>query len=405
YVYDKADRLIFTQDGEQRLKGEWTFSIPDVLGRVVLTGICKTANGSNITTGRFDNNLIKGGFSTTGTYKGYTLTLDAGTLTLGNYSILSANYYDNYDFRGMTGMPSTPTAYNTETGYGTWYGGDYTEANKYKNKGQLTGALTAQFNPDGTVSPDYLYSVMYYDNKGRLVQTKSNNHLAGIEEEYIAYNFTGQPVRKKHVHTGIDNAANTRQTEVYTYQYDHAGRLYNTRHRLNDGAETYLLQNRYDELGRLAKQGIGQVMPIAMSQPMLMAMAMTGMEESAEDVPEDATGTDTETTDKATEYIGSLGPNAVITHNAHIYANRTYTADLQFTLQQGCWITIEYPYSQVLGQTITVFFDLLNGVYHDMGVADEEDQSTATTIKIRYWLGAGTHNFNIYNPLVYDPQG
>lgn len=41
YVYDKADRVIYTQDGEQSSKGQWLFSIPDAFGRVVLTGICK----------------------------------------------------------------------------------------------------------------------------------------------------------------------------------------------------------------------------------------------------------------------------------------------------------------------------------------------------------------------------
>ena len=40
YVYDKADRLIFTQDGEHRARGEWLFTIPDAFSRTVLTGIC-----------------------------------------------------------------------------------------------------------------------------------------------------------------------------------------------------------------------------------------------------------------------------------------------------------------------------------------------------------------------------
>ncbi|MDR1054413.1 MAG: DUF6443 domain-containing protein, partial [Prevotellaceae bacterium] len=38
YIYDKADRLIFSQDGERRAKGEWLFSIPDALGRPTVTG-------------------------------------------------------------------------------------------------------------------------------------------------------------------------------------------------------------------------------------------------------------------------------------------------------------------------------------------------------------------------------
>jgi RHS repeat-associated core domain len=109
--------------------------------------------------------------------------------------------------------------------------------------------MIAQMNTDGTLSSTYLYSVMYYDNRGRLIQTKSNNHLAGgIQKEYIAYNFTGQPTKRMHVHSATGK---TTQTEIYTYEYDHAGRLLKTKHKLNTGAEIVLAQNTYDELGRL----------------------------------------------------------------------------------------------------------------------------------------------------------
>ncbi|MBO5382181.1 MAG: hypothetical protein J6A40_08900 [Bacteroides sp.] len=40
YVYDKSDRLIFTQNGEQRTRGEWIFTFPDAFGRVVMEGTC-----------------------------------------------------------------------------------------------------------------------------------------------------------------------------------------------------------------------------------------------------------------------------------------------------------------------------------------------------------------------------
>ncbi|MDR2004459.1 MAG: hypothetical protein LBQ74_15645, partial [Prevotella sp.] len=130
---------------------------------------------------------------------------------------------------------------------------DYTEANKYKNKGLLTGSITAQMNADGTTGSTYLYSVMYYNNKKQLVQTKGNNHLTGgIEKEYIAYNFTGQPTQRKHIHQATGK--NT-QTEVYAYTYDHAGRLLTTTHQLTDGTtvkpQVALAENTYDDLGRL----------------------------------------------------------------------------------------------------------------------------------------------------------
>ncbi|MBD8388717.1 DUF6443 domain-containing protein [Dysgonomonas sp. BGC7] len=246
YAYDTADKLIFTQDGEQRTKGEWAFSIPDAFGRVVLTGTCKTVNNGSITTERFNNNLIKAEFSTSGIYMRYRLKLDNVDLTLKDYAVLTANYYDNYDFHDMTEIPSSNTVYTPQSDYGTWYAGDYTETNKYKNKGMLTGSLVAQMNANGTIG--YLYSVMYYDNRGRLIQTKSNNHLKGTEEEYMAYNFTGQPVKKLHVHNGNNGS---KINEKYTYIYDHAGRLKETRHRLNDSPHIMATINHYDELGRL----------------------------------------------------------------------------------------------------------------------------------------------------------
>jgi RHS repeat-associated protein len=248
YTYDKADRLVYTQDGEQYNKSpkEWTFTIPDAFGRVVLTGICKdTINVSN--------KVVKGVYTSSGSYKRYNIQVDGINKTFTNAPvILSVNFYDNYDFRGIAEIPTAGTEYNAESGYGTWYGTDYTEANKYKNRGVLTGTLTAQIKSDGTVS-SYLYSVMYYDNKKQLVQTKGNNHLTGgIEKEYIAYNFTGQPTQRKHVHQVTSK--NT-QTEVYAYTYDHAGRLLTTTHQLTDGTtvkpQVTLAENTYDDWGRL----------------------------------------------------------------------------------------------------------------------------------------------------------
>ena len=239
YVYDKADRLIFTQDGEQRTKGEWLFSIPDALGRVTLSGICKTVNAANITVGRFDKNLIKAEFSATGTQKGYNLKVDDTALTLGTSSILTVNYYDTYTYQTFTDIKALGLGYTTQSGYGTQYA---------SSKGLLTGSITSLL--DG--SNKFLYTAMYYDYKGNVIQSKSTNHLDGVESEYIAYTFAGSPTQKLHTHTAKINNITTQQTELYTYAYDHAGRLLTTKHKLNTAAEVLLAQNTYDELGRLS---------------------------------------------------------------------------------------------------------------------------------------------------------
>lgn len=40
-VYAKSDYPILTQDVGQRKRGEWSFSIPDAMGRVCLVGTCQ----------------------------------------------------------------------------------------------------------------------------------------------------------------------------------------------------------------------------------------------------------------------------------------------------------------------------------------------------------------------------
>lgn len=237
YVYDKADRLIFSQDSIQRKKGEWMFMLPDAFGRVVVTGICK--NPVNVT-----NKFVKVTYSSTGGYKGYYILIDGFTRAVGaSPVILSANYYDNYDFRGTSasGIPSEGTEYNAEPGYGAQYAGGA--------QGLLTGTLTAQLNADGTPPSSYLYSVMYYDNRGRVIQSKSNNPWdGGIEQEYLAYDFVGNVTQRKHVHQA---AGETPQTEIYHYGYDSEGRLLSTTHQLNGGVKVKLSDNEYDGLGRL----------------------------------------------------------------------------------------------------------------------------------------------------------
>ncbi|MFQ9317668.1 DUF6443 domain-containing protein [Dysgonomonas mossii] len=237
YVYDKADRLTFTQDGEQRIKGQWLFSIPDALGRTVLTGICKD-------TISVYNKVVKGVYSNTGSYKAYNIQVDGVTKTFTNApSILSANYYDNYEFMNQGPSNYAYLIYTDRADYGKRYG---TDQEPWKSKGLLTGTVTLL--EGAGLDNTYLYSTMYYDYRSRLIQTKYTHHLNGIASEYFSYNFTGQPLKHWLM---IDVPNKERQTEVYTYTYDHAGRLLKTTHQLNGATAVTLADNTYDELGRL----------------------------------------------------------------------------------------------------------------------------------------------------------
>lgn len=260
YIYDKAGRLIFSQDGNQRQAGEWMFSIPDLFGNECLSGVClneldafATPLDSTVVTADWNmGDSSSPSFVTDEkTYKGYRVS----GVFLVSPIVLRVNYYHDYSFLGRNGIPAetdTRVCYDADA-VSEGYGKCYTAS----ARGLLTGTLTVQLASNthteldaSTDAMPYVYSVMYYDNHGRRIQTKSGNHLSGgVESEYLAYDFTGQMTQRKHIHSATGKPV---QAEVYVYEYDHDGRLLTTMHQLNGGVAATLADNKYDELGRLA---------------------------------------------------------------------------------------------------------------------------------------------------------
>ena len=247
YVYDKADRVILSQDGNQRNKKnasdkEWTITIPDKFGRPVITGTFKNSS-SRTTLANALKDIVVTAEQTTGAnnYKGYKINNYSFT----NATILNVNYYDSYDF--FKNIYAFPTISDTlKLQYDAPSSGGL--SSRYNNtKGLLTGTWNITM---GETTSTALYSVFYYDDLGRIIQTNSTNHLGGVDKGYLSYNFTGQPTQRKHIHSATGQ---TTQTEIYTYAYDHALRLTTAKHKLNALAEVTLAQNTYDELGRLNK--------------------------------------------------------------------------------------------------------------------------------------------------------
>ena len=235
-VYDAADRPVFTQDGEQRERNEWSFSIPDGFGRVVLSGICKNQPTYGAESTPLDTVVVKAVWSNEeNPLKGYRLE----GITLSSPTVLSVSYYDTYDFLGKNGIPDdATTAYSETSGYGKRYGDDC--------KGQQTGSWTARFT--GRELTGFIYSALYYDDRYRVIQRKGNNEWNGTESVYTAYNFEGSPTQEKRV---LAVPGQSPLTEVHTYTYDLANRLLKSVYQLNDNAPITLVDNVYDEVGRL----------------------------------------------------------------------------------------------------------------------------------------------------------
>jgi len=248
YVYDKADRLIFSQDGEQRLTKNWTFYKYDALGRMILTGVWKNSgkvqadlNTQVMNLVVVETDSIQGEY---GYSKRYLKDIPAG-------SILQVNYYDNYKFK-TNASSNSPFYNNANYNYSTpadfsnqRYG---TDTDDGKSKGLLTGTIAVMLDNPNTK----ICTVFYYDNRGRVIQSIASNHLSGYEKEYINYSFTGKPVWKYSVQTAYSGSSTI--TETYKYAYDHADRLTTTKYKLGADNEFTLSTLSYDSLGRVASK-------------------------------------------------------------------------------------------------------------------------------------------------------
>ena len=245
YLYDKNNRMIFSQNGVEREKGECQFYISDSFGRLCLQGICQ--NQVDPFDGKMLNTSVTCTYIGMTQYEGYILN-QTGLINMSLYNpvIRTVNYYDNYNFMNYDRFESgAKLDYISKTGF----------CEKYANpKGFLTGTLVICLDASDEASElNYKRSVIYYDDRNRIIQSVSNNHLDGIERDYFNYNFAGNIISRLHEHTGSNNYC---LSEQYTYCYDSEERLMHVVHKLNGQPEVMLSAYEYDELGRLQSKSL-----------------------------------------------------------------------------------------------------------------------------------------------------
>jgi hypothetical protein len=160
-----------------------------------------------------------------GTFHGYTNTLFPTT----NLDVLTVIYYDNYDFKSLSGWGS-PYNYTNESLTATVINGTYTEPATENTRvlGQPTGGKTKVL--DG--GSNYLKAVTYYDDKYRAIQVISdaylNGAIAGTDRTTSLYDFPGKVLKTLTKHNMVSGTP--AKTIARRMEYDHAGRLLKTYH-------------------------------------------------------------------------------------------------------------------------------------------------------------------------------
>ena len=244
-VFDKANRLILSQDGNQRPKNQWVVSKYDLFGRLLYTGILTNGDSFQTLQNKLANTVV------TESYVGF-ISIDLSGYSCNHFSsnqikLLTVNYYDKYTYFNVL-LPTTARpnlTYQTISGYGEQYA-DAT--------GLLTGTRIYHLDKPSK----YESSAIYYDYLGRIVQTRATNFLEGFNYTFNKFSFTGNPLKTlkqqnvSHTYSHDPGVPYTISTsELYEYAYDRADRLLTTTYTVNSKPPVVLASNEYDELGRL----------------------------------------------------------------------------------------------------------------------------------------------------------
>ena len=226
----------------QRRSGEWSYSIPDALGREVLRGTCKTLGGANLAQSLLDGKTLVARYDGSSGDAGYAVLLDGQAVELAGGRFLSAQYYDSYDF--LSRSEFSELGFENDPNYGKRYtGGD---------KSLHTGSIRTSLSPQQTVRMPEAY---YYDLHGRLVQCNGRNHLGGKDRYLARYDFTGRPVQTRESHSS--SASGSQRGLTTTLAYDHDGRLSSQRLALSSATIPMTTNYSYDEAGRLSEKTLG----------------------------------------------------------------------------------------------------------------------------------------------------
>lgn len=233
-VYNKLDQLVASQDVLQKGRGEWLFTKYDAFGRIVMTGLYASAALRADLQATVDGQTVLWE-QRAASGIGYNNLSFPQTISYYN----SINYYDDYDFPGnVFGQP------NTSLG----------QVGSARVKGLATGSSIAVLG-----TSDMLQTVNYYDQDGRVIQSKSQHYLGGVvsasnyDEVNSTYSFTGELKESSRKHY----VGGTEKLYVYNeYKYDHMGRKTESRQRTADNSSAttplvFLSRNRYNEIGQL----------------------------------------------------------------------------------------------------------------------------------------------------------
>jgi len=261
YIYDERDRPVLKQDGNMRSLPQpvWAFTLYDALDRPIATGFADGSGTRQATVDWFNWYTSSSPNDIYYYLKGYGRYHEYPT-ALNSCRIDQFIYYDDYSSLSGQGVDFDPTP----------FGGLSLPVTVVPSvlsnlpHGLATGSKTRILDPANPNGNGWITTANYYDAKGRLIQTQSNNLSGGTDVSSNIYYFQGmlykniltQRNTKAQALDGVtDPTPVTDYTIVNTYERNLApggGNDLVKRHtqQINGGIAYELSGYSYDHLGR-----------------------------------------------------------------------------------------------------------------------------------------------------------
>lgn len=316
-VYDKRDRLVFTQDGNMRGKNQWMTTLYDELNRPVLTGMItfneghqalqayvsaiaqpsqlsevpvtgtlpsKTAQNLVVyerTTGLMEyaateDIVFEDGFESEATadFTAGIILPQAGDPASNSISVwnnpipststliaLTETFYDNYNWTTKTYDVSNNSKLTAGSNLHVEAILSLSQQQAVGTLGMVTGTRTRILEDLNDLTKGaWLESVNFYDDRSRVIQVQSINYKGGLDISTNLYDFSGKVLCNYLVHRypGSNQADLKVKTEM---SYDPGGWLQEIWKTINDDDQnkTLIAAMEYDVLGQQSKKSLGRL--------------------------------------------------------------------------------------------------------------------------------------------------
>lgn len=259
FVYDERDRLVLSQDGNLRQQNKWAFIFYDGLNRSTVTGLVTlTDSRASLQTQATE----PASFIPANSWRYFVLNYNDLPQPFGWYppsltgaEIMSYNYYDDYSLvSNLFDAARVPTPPAGDASI-------VTSVKSNATRGQLTGTKVKVLDPDNPTANQWITTAFYYDAKGRVIQSVSDNLKAGVEYNSQLYYFQGMPYQSvTHHHNpealslpGANAALNhIKLDKIYRRNLGTGGndQVWQLQQAINDGSPYNLAYYDYDHMGR-----------------------------------------------------------------------------------------------------------------------------------------------------------